>query len=80
MFTLSRYDKGPMDRLELKRIMRSWPQLMSQTTDPWSKRFSTNIWEKSANPFWLPTLKQAHFMRILYQEISMEREDIHLLD
>ena len=51
MYTLSRYPKGPMDRAELRKTMKTWPYIMRQVTDPWALRFISTIWEKSADPF-----------------------------
>ena len=80
MYTLARYARGPMERSELKRIMHSWPILMKQTSDPWAMGFAAEIWEKSADPMWLPTLKQAHFMRHLNREITKEDDNFDLIE
>ena len=68
MYTLSRYPKGPMDRAELRKMMKAWPFIMRQVTDPWALRFVSTIWEKSADPFWRPTLKQSHYIRLFLRE------------
>lgn len=80
MYTPARYAKGPMDRSELKRILYSWPILMRQTTDPWAMGFATKVWEKSADPMWLPTLRQAHLIRQLSLEITHIGENVDLFE
>ena len=80
MYTLARYSKGPMDRYELKRIMLSWPKIMMQITDDWAFKFATNIWQRTSNPNWLPTLKQAHFIRALFREHGEGDEDMELIE
>lgn len=68
MNTLARYPRGSMDRHELKRVMYSWPRIMGTITDEWAIEFSANVWERHSDPRWLPTVKQSHFMRMLYRE------------
>ena len=33
-------------------------------------RFAYEIWEKAANPYWCPTLKQAHVMQKMVRELA----------
>ena len=79
MYTLSRYPKGPMDRAELRKTIKAWPYIMRQVTDPWALRFISTIWEKSADPFWLPTLKQSQYVRLFLRENNYERGTIDLI-
>ena len=80
MYTLSRYPKGGMDRLELNRMMKLWPKIMREVSNPWAKRFSADVWERHSDPVWLPTLKQAHFIRILYIEFIGKDEEVYLVE
>jgi hypothetical protein len=80
MYTLAKYPKGPMERHELKRIMYSWPKIMATVTDPWTLTFSANVWELYSDPKWLPTLKQGHFIRVLYREHTEDDDEPELVE
>ena len=80
MYTLARYPQGPMDRHELRRIMYLWPEIMGTVTDPWTLNFSANVWELYGDPNWLPTLKQGHFIRVLYREHNEDCELPELIE
>jgi len=80
MYTLARYSKGQMDRHELKRIMYSWPQIMRTVTSKWAIEFSVNVWERHSDPRWLPTLKQSHFIRVLYREHNDDYGEPELIE
>lgn len=80
MYTPQRYVKGAMDRYELKRIMLFWPEIMMKITDDWALKFATNIWEQTSDPNWLPTLKQAHFIRAFFREHGEDDEDLELIE
>ena len=54
MYTLSRYPKGPMDRVELRKTMKAWPYIMRQVTDPWALSFTSTIWENLPIHFGYP--------------------------
>ena len=53
---------------------------LTATLVAWAMGFAAEIWEKSADPMWLPTLKQAHFMRQLNREISKEDDNFDLIE
>ena len=55
---------------ELKHLITNWPYVMRQVTDDWARRFAYDIWEKAANPYWCPTLKQAHVMQKMVRELA----------
>ena len=68
--TYAKYLNGPMDRHELRRIMWTWPTLMQQATDDKVKKFAYYVWVRSDDARWLPTLRQAQWIRELNREIS----------
>ena len=80
MYTLARYPKGGMDQHELKRMMCLWPTIMREVSNPWVKRFTADIWERHSDPRWLPTLKQAHSIRVLCIECIARDEEVILVE
>lgn len=78
--TLAWHPKGPMKRSELRRIMKSWPLIFSQASDPAVQSFALNMWERSSNPIWLPSLKQSQWMRELHREINDRNEVADLIE
>ena len=79
MALLRKY-RPPIDKLELQYIMRSWPTLIRQTTDPRVMDFAQNVWNRSFNPNWRPTVKQSQWIRELHREISEQEEEISLIE
>ena len=78
--TFAKYLNGPMGRHELRRIMWTWPILMRQATDNKVKKFASYIWERSAVAGWLPTLRQAQWIRELNREISDQDDTPDLIE
>ena len=78
--TLAWHPKGPMKRPELRRIMKSWPLIFSQASDPTVQSFALNMWERASNPMWLPSLKQSQWMRELHREINDRDEVADLIE
>ena len=78
--TFARYLNGPMDRHELRRIMWNWPILMRHATDDKVKKFAYYVWKRSAEAVWLPTLKQAQWIRELHREISDQDDTPDLIE
>ena len=76
----SRYLNGPMDRHELRRLMWTWPKLMRQATDNKVTKFAFYVWERSAEAGWLPTLRQAQWIRELHREISDQDDAPDLIE
>ena len=58
-----------MDKPELRKIIHDWPSVMRQATDPWAQRFAQDVWKKSGNGQWRPTLKQARVMRRMIRDL-----------
>ena len=78
--TFAKYLNGPMDRHELRRIMWTWLILMRQATDNKVKKFASYVWESSAEAGWLPTLRQAQWIRELHREISDQDDTPDLIE
>ena len=78
--TFAKYLNGPMDSHELRRIMWTWPKLMRQATDNKVKNFVFYVWERSAEAGWLPTLRQAQWIRELNREISDQDDAPDLIE
>ena len=78
--TYAKYLNGPMDRHELRRIMWTWPILMRQATDNKVKIFAYYVWEHSFEARWLPTLRQAQWIRELHHQISDQDDAPDLIE
>jgi hypothetical protein len=53
---------------------------MRQATDNKVKKFASYVWERSAVAGWLPTLRQAQWIRELHREISDQDDTPDLIE
>lgn len=63
---------------ELRKIMGIWPSVMRQASDDWAQDFAQNVWKRSGNGQWRPTLRQAAVMRRMIRQLPDE-QDPHLI-
>lgn len=59
----------PLTRTDLRALMEAWPRVLRLASDPWAQAFAASVWERSADPRWQPTLKQARIMRQMVREL-----------
>lgn len=60
-----------LTRSELRAALQIWPIVMSEATDEWAKEFAFSIWNQSAEPGWLPSLKQSRVIRKMCRETKV---------
>jgi hypothetical protein len=63
-------DWEAMDGPSLRKIMQDWPSVMRQATDPWAQDFARDVWKRSGDGQWRPTLKQARIMRKMIRQLT----------